>query len=475
MLSTKTKILYGIGLSSRGIKDGLFQIFLFFYFSQVLGLDAALAGTASLISLFFDAITDPMVGLISDRWKSKKWGRRHPLMMMSAVPLGFFTWLLFMPPADMGQMDLFIWLTVFGVLVRTALTFFVVPHISLGAELTQDYNERTVVTSYRIMFASVVSPLVMIVGFTLFFVPTEEYSYGLLNKEAYPSFALLCAGLMIFFIMLSVWGTRDVIPNLPKLSPLQERMSLVDMLSGMKAAFKMKSYKSLILYMTIVYIGLGIGIIFTTYFATYFFELSEKEFAILPIASAVGGMLAMILAPKMGQIMDKRKAAIWSTLIFGFFFSLPFNFRLLGIFPANGTPSLLPTYLFSITVAYTFLWVALSLGNSMMAEVIDEYELESQHRQEGLFFSLLSLAYKCTTGVGMFLAGILLNLIAFPKQAEVGDVPESAISGLGIIGGPLLLAFYWTSIVCIFYYPITSEKYALIRFKLNQLRGEKGI
>jgi glycoside/pentoside/hexuronide:cation symporter, GPH family len=472
MLSTRIKVLYGIGQSSQGIKDGLFQIFLFFYFSQVLGLDAALAGVASVITLLFDAVSDPMVGILSDKWKSAKWGRRHPLMMLSALPLGLFTWLLFLPPAGMGQMGLFLWLTAFGILVRLALTLFIVPHISLGAELTEDYNERTIVTSYRVMFGSFIAPVVMIIGFTMFFVPTEDISYGLFNQAAYPRFAFFCGILMIFFISLTVWGTREVIPGLPKISDKQERMTVMDMMRGMKEALKMKSYWSLISYMMIVFIGIGIGVIFTTYFATYYFQLTEQEFALLPISSALGGIVAMIIGPRMGKRMDKKKAAIISTFLFGFFFSLPFNFRLIGFFPDNGTPYLLPVYILSITVAYSFLWVALSLGYSMMAEVIDEYELSSGTRQEGLFFSALSFAYKCTTGIGMLVAGLLLNMIAFPKQAAVEAVPQEAIYKLGLIGGPLLLIFYWLSILLIRYYPITNARYKSIREQLNENHGE---
>ena len=73
-LSLKIKLPYGIGRASIGIKDGLFQLFLFFYFSQVLGLAPELAGLSSLVALASDAISDPLVGLISDKWQSKKWG-----------------------------------------------------------------------------------------------------------------------------------------------------------------------------------------------------------------------------------------------------------------------------------------------------------------------------------------------------------------------------------------------------------------
>ena len=87
--SKRIKILYGLGFSSMGIKDALFQLFLFFYFSQILGLSGTYTGLATIIALFFDAVTDPWVGTLSDRWRSKKYGRRHPLCMQRPFLLDF--------------------------------------------------------------------------------------------------------------------------------------------------------------------------------------------------------------------------------------------------------------------------------------------------------------------------------------------------------------------------------------------------
>ena len=87
-LDSKTKFFYGMGFISVGIKDILYAVFVFFYFSQILGLDQIYTGTATLIAILFDAISDPIIGSISDNYKSKKWGRRHPFMLISAFPLG---------------------------------------------------------------------------------------------------------------------------------------------------------------------------------------------------------------------------------------------------------------------------------------------------------------------------------------------------------------------------------------------------
>ncbi|MDW3648394.1 MAG: MFS transporter [Bacteroidia bacterium] len=466
-LTTTTKVLYGLGFSSQGIKDGLFQIFLFFYFSQVLGLDAALAGTASLLALMFDAVSDPLVGLLSDKWKSAKWGRRHPFMLVSALPLGVFTYLLFAPPESLEQNGLFWWMTSFSVLVRLALTFFIVPHMSLGAELTTDYKERTSVTAYRIMFAAFISPVIMIIGFLFYFPATEEFSNGLFNKSAYPDFALLCSILMIIAILVCVYGTKKMIPLLPKLSAEQERLSTTQLFASLNEAAKMRSFWSLILFVMMVYVGIGVGVVFSTYFGTYYFEFSTKEMAALPIGSAIGGILALLVAPGLGERLDKKRAAIYSTVIFAVFFSLPFLLRMIGAFPSNGDPALLGIYVVTLIIAYMFLWVSFSLANSMMADVIDEYELRFKKRQEGLFFAAMSFAFKCTTGLGQFIAGILLSWIAFPKQAKLGEIPQEAVDGLGMVGGPILLMFYLSSIIFILYYPINKAKYKEIRTVLE--------
>ena len=467
-LSLKTKTFYGLGLASRGIKDGLFQLFLVLYFSQILGLDARLAGLSSLIALSFDAISDPVVGIISDKWKSKNWGRRHPFMLASALPFGIFIYVLFAPPASLSQMGLFWWLTGFGILVRLSMTFFVVPYISLGAELSKDYKERTTITASRLMFAAILSPVVMIIGYVYFLTPSEAYPNGALNRANYPNFILLCSILIVLFIVISTLMTRDTIPNLPQPSAQQNRLKTSQLLSSVKAAFKMPSFRSLVFFTMFLYVGIGIGVILSPYFSIYFFEFTTIEMAILPISSAIGGVLAMAIAPNLGDKLDKKTAAIWGTVLAGIFFTSPFSLSLMGVFPEPNSESLLLIYVITLIIAYASLWVTFSLSASMMADVVDEFELQSGNRQEGLFFSSMSFSHKMTTGVGTLIAGFLLSWIQFPKQTNLADVPPAAIEGLGYIGGPFLFIFYMGAIVFLFFYPITKERYQEIRAGLDE-------
>jgi len=154
-------------------------------------------------------------------------------------------------------------------------------------------------------------------------------------------------------------------------------------------------------------------------------------------------------------------------LISGLFFTLPYNLRILGFFPDNDSTLVLPLFLVTLIIAYSALWIAASLASSMMADVVDEFELKTGNRQEGLFFSTMSFAHKMTTGVGTFIAGLLLAWIEFPKQTSVEDVPQSAIDGLGFVGGPIVLSLFVVSIFFIIGYPITKARFQEIREALD--------
>ena len=146
-MKTALKLGYGLGQTSSGVKNATFTIFLFFYYNQVLGVSGSMVGMASLLALIVDAVTDPMVGQLSDRFKSR-WGRRHPFMLLGALPFGLTIYLLFSPPAGLSEQGLFAWMLGFAIVVRVLLTFFYVPHLSLGAEMVRDYHERTVLIGY---------------------------------------------------------------------------------------------------------------------------------------------------------------------------------------------------------------------------------------------------------------------------------------------------------------------------------------
>jgi len=450
---------------AKGVKDGIFQVFLFFFYNQVLGVDPFLTGVALTIALAFDSVTDPLVGAWSDQYRSDKWGRRHPFMLASAVPLGITLYLLFVPPSGLSEIGLMAWLTVFAILVRLSLTLFIVPGMSLGAEMSTDYEERTSITTYRITFATLVAPIIIFIGFTTFFTANEEYANGMFRAESYPKFALFAGIIATISILWSCYSTRSIIPHLPQNTA--STFSFKDSLAAYRSAFSLSSFRKLILYIFIFYVAIGIGIIFSPYYVTYFFSLSETQFAIILLSPAPAGILAFIITPLLNKYFDKKPILIVSSIMTGVFFSAPYNLRFLGLFPENDSTLLFPLYFILITIGYASLWVSVSISHSMMADVVDEYELKFNQRKEGVFFAAVTLAYKATTGIGSLLAGILLKIIDLPDTTDVKNIAPQAVDGIGYVGGPLVMMIYIVSTLAITSYGLSRLRHGEIRKALD--------
>lgn len=206
-LAVRTRLAYGIGQSAEGLQNGVYAALLFFFFyNQVLGLSSSLVGIALFIALAFDAITDPLVGSISDNWRSR-FGRRHPFMLVAILPLALSFFMLLSSPSGLSQMQLFSWLVVSSVLTRGAMTLHFVPHLSLGAELSTNFNERTTIVSYRYFSSFLGIVITIALAFGVFFTDTEAYPKGQFNVEAYSPFGATLAALMVVAILITVVGT----------------------------------------------------------------------------------------------------------------------------------------------------------------------------------------------------------------------------------------------------------------------------
>ena len=153
------------------------------FYNQVLGVSPALCGTAFLIASIVDAVSDPMIGALSDSVRTR-WGRRHPFMFLAALPLGISFYCLYQPPA-LPETGLFLWFTAFFVLLRVAKTFYTVPHAALGAELTDDYDERTSIFAWNWVVMNIGSIVLTAFVLMVIFPTTDEYDNGLLIGPLY--------------------------------------------------------------------------------------------------------------------------------------------------------------------------------------------------------------------------------------------------------------------------------------------------
>ena len=169
------------------------------FYNQVLGVSPALAGTAFLIASVVDAISDPLIGYISDRFRSV-WGRRLPFMFASALPIAVSFYFLYQPVEGLSEAGYFVWLVTFLILLRLSQTFYLIPHDALGAELTEDYEERSLIFGYNSVAVSLLSILTASVVTIVIFPTTPGVDNGLLNEAGY--FVLAVTGSITAFFSL---------------------------------------------------------------------------------------------------------------------------------------------------------------------------------------------------------------------------------------------------------------------------------
>ena len=456
-----TKLSYGVGQLSDGVKQASFSTFLFFYYNQVLGLPGSLAGMAALLALMVDAITDPMVGQMSDRFHSR-WGRRHPFMLAGAIPFGLAIVALFSPPDGLSQMALFSWMLGGAITVRLMLTLFFVPHLSLGAELATDYHGRTSLIGYRVFFTYAGILLTSVIGFAVFFPPTEAFSNGMLNKASYPNFGIFCGVMGSVAMLVCVFGTRSAIPGLCKPAPHDGEGNALLAFIDVFRTLKLSSFR--VLFISVLIFNTLAGTVGTllVYVATYVFEFKPEHLAGLASSVVVGILFASLVAQGLSRRFDKKNALAICVITGGVFAFSPQFLYFGGLLDSMSTATKL-AFVFSVNgISQVFFIAYIILLDSMLSDVIDEHELHSAKREEGLFFAARSFATKASYGLGSFFAGIGLDLISFPQGASPDTVPSEAVFSLAVLSGPVMFILFTATVIVSSRYPLTAARHSEI-------------
>lgn len=431
----RTKLLYSAGAASEAIISFAFNAFNFFFYTNVMGMPGTLAGLAITIALIFDAITDPLVGSLSDRWRSRL-GRRHPFMFMAPLPVMACLFLIYSPP-DWDSTGLFVWLTVLTVTLRSTMTLFHVPHLALGAELSSDFTERTRVMSMNTLFGAFGGFGTAYIGYTYFFAATPEFENGLLVGSNYPTFATSAALVGGAVMLASALLTRDVIPNLPRPPESLPKSTPREFLNDMLLAMSNRNYLVLLLGFLLLSATTGTRETVHLHANTYFWELVPAEIRYFTIVGLFGPVIGFLAAAPLHEWLDKKGTLIAFLVAYPVFAAGPVVLRLLGLFPDNDSPLLLPWLLAFYLGQMVSGLLLLITAASALADIADEQELYTGRRQEGIFYSARSFFGKASSGLGHLLAGIAIDVIEFPVGAAPGTVASDTVFKLGLIEGPI--------------------------------------
>jgi glycoside/pentoside/hexuronide:cation symporter, GPH family len=455
LTSVRTKVFYGLGSVAFGVKDNGFQTILMPFYNLVLHLPAPLVGLAIFIALMVDAFLDPIVGHLSDHLRTR-WGRRHPLMYLSALPVAVSYLLLWNPP-HWSQGALFIYLIVVAIVVRSFITFYEIPSSALIPELTDDYDERTSFASYRVFFGWYGGLTMASLAFFVFMRADATHKVGQLNPIGYSHYGLVAAVVMFCAILISAAGTHRFIPLFRK--PEARGLTLFQYAREMIATLANRAF--LLLLSSAVFSSLATGLVFALnfYVNTFFWKFNNAQIGVLTLSAFVAVLIAFVISPPISRALGKKRAVI-AMFIFGCVVnSTPLILGLIGVLAAKPSPGLIGFIFLCTSFGAAFAIGAGIMAISMIADVVEDSELRTGRRSEGLFFAGSSFIQKSASGLGLFASGLVLWAVHFPSDKLPGQIDPHIVWNFGVLYLVSVFALYGISLWIVSYFPITRASH----------------
>lgn len=427
------------------------------FYTQVLGVPPGMVSLALMLALVIDAFLDPIVGYWSDNFRSK-WGRRHPFMYASAIPVAASYLLLWTPPSAWDAQALFWYVLVMAVLTRAALTFFETPNAALGPELTRDYVQRSSLQSWRSFFGWAGGNAMTVMMFFSVFqaYSTPEIPNGQFNRDAYAVYGWVSAGVMLIAIVVSSLGTHRLIAGL--VAPEQRKVSLGGVFREMFETLASKSMGAIFLTAIIANASLGLGQALSAYMSTFFWKLRPEQIGVITLLIFVSAALGAALATPLTRQMGKKKALIAVGIIGVTLSPIAVLLRLNGVV-TPGTTTAFWVVLVQGQIDVILLVCQQVLLVSMISDLVEQAQVKTGRRSEGVFFAANTFVMKVTAGVGVMAAGVMLMLARFPEGVSPDKAPDSALVTLGWWFLPTVTILRILMILSILPYGVSRESH----------------
>ena len=453
-LKLSTKLAYGFGQATNGIKDNGFGFFLLLFYSQVIGVPQPVVGAAIFFALAADALSDPIVGYWSDNFRSR-WGRRHPFMYFAILPMSLSYFLLWNPPTGWSDTALFWYILLLAISIRTFLTFFITPSTALAAELSEDYDERSFLFSLRYYFSwTVGNTMTTLMFFVLFpFFVTEAIPDGSFNRDAYAIYGIIASVLMFVAMTVCTVGTHGRIKHL-KPPPPKRDLSIGKIFREIYETLFDRSFAALFLAAMFGAVAAGLAASLTFYFTIYFWGFSSIQIGVLTLGTFASAIIGATMAPIVTQKMGKKRGATIIGLVAVLGAPLPIMLRLAGLLPPNDDPFVFWFVLITNIVDVGLIICFQILAASMMADLVEQAELKTGRRNEGVFFSAVTFVQKMVGGIGILAGSIVLAFAGLEAGADTTEVSADTIRRLGMIYVPVVLSLWLAMIAAISTYKI---------------------
>jgi glycoside/pentoside/hexuronide:cation symporter, GPH family len=531
-LNFTTKLAYGAGDLGPAIAANLLAFYLLYFCTRVAGLPAGLSGSILAIGKVSDAINDPITGILSDRTRSR-WGRRMPWILYGTIPFGillFLQWIVpqFSNDSTIQKWSLFVYYVFIGILSNLAYTAVNLPYTALTSELTQDYNERTSLNSFRFAFSIGGSILSLVLAIFIFQTyaddPQQQYlvlgvissiisiialfwcalriqergALPIINQQGKKilGFILAITGTIILVygiaqftkaVANNVYGVVGVLigieiivfgltlifahteSHLNNSAAVAERnvannIDTTPIKEQLKIAFSNKPF----LYVIGIYLCSWLAVQLTAsiivYYSVSWMGMSEANSPRVALAVQATAFIMLFFWTALSKKLDKKTIFALGTIIW-----IIAQGGLFLIQPGQITELYILGILagFGVSVAYLIPW-------SMIPDVVDLDELNTGERREGIFYSFMVLLQKFGLALATFLVGQALEWSGFVSKVPGGEVPvqpETALLAIRIAVAPLPTVFLVIGLILNHFYPITKQVHADIRLQLNEKKN----
>jgi len=468
-LSFWTKLVYGTGDWSGSSYGTLRQIFYAIFLTDVVGLEPRLASVAALLGIIWDAVNDPLVGILTDRVRTR-WGRRRPFLLIFAVPYGLSFILLWWAPPWHSQIALAITVSLAFMLSDTFETLCGVPFSALLPELTPDYDERTTLTSFRIFF-NLLASLVTAVAAPM--IVDAVLGAGFSQQQGYLLVAALFGGLAaIPYLLIFAVVREKYVSSESKAEPDIPFRETVRTAWG-NIPFRFATAIYMLNWITFDLVALCLP-----FYLLYWIARGNLLFSVmllgisLPLESAVFAILlitAVVALPFwlwLSHHLSKRSA-----YIIGMVFWAGVQLAIFSVRPGQ-----IPLVLWMAFLAGLSVSAAHVLPDAIFPDVIEWDELRTGRRQEGIYYGVKNFVRKFTGALAIFIALQVLGWFGYqtpPETATTFTQSPLTLTAIRVLIGPFGALLLFSAVAAAWFYPLSRERHARIRSLLARRRDKE--
>lgn len=452
--SLAVKVLYGIGSIGDSLKTFTFGLFLFFFYTSVLGLSGTLVGIASAVGLIWDACIDPAIGHVSDRVRLRY--SRSTFMLVGSILAGATFFAVLSPPDGLTPSLLVAWFFLTSLLARTCSSMFMVPYCALGAELSRDYDERTSITAIRAGFALIGTLLAAALSFSVFFRASETGTDAKFDATNYSMMGAAFGFIIAAAGVISALGTRRPRSD----TALAHSASSPRFVDGLMSSIRNRPFVVLTVSSSTFFLAAVANATLCIHYLTYYTRLNgSSAITYFQLAFYVGAIIGVVSWLRVAKRADKRLlflvAAAMTALLMSAAYWAVGDGRLIQ--PGHLWPLALGN-----AVAGFFASVIWVVPPSMIADVTDFDESLTGRRREGALFGIYSFAHQGAASIALAATGVLVDRFAGLVPGQAAQSAQTA-ERLGLLFAMFPAGLMVASAILICFYPLTRARVAALQ------------